>query len=408
METRLEDAPHLSGRRSPGEEVPQAAAASRSHFAPASRSVGRPARLWKPKRIFFTRSAYAEVHGRRIAERLDGLALVYEVLKADRLPRLGDDDVRGTYRLAKDTLAIVNAPKGQFRLDPIPPSADFQFHLAKGCPAHCQYCYLAGSLPGAPITRAYANLEAILGNVAAYAERGTTVLKRRPADADRHPADLTFEASCYTDPLGLEHLTGSLSHAIEAFAKTPNARLRWVTKYDDVSPLIGLDHGRKTRCRISLNAETVARRLEGGTADLTARLHAMRRLATPRERGGGGYRVGATIAPIMPMPGWKEAYTDLLDRLAEALDFGEALSADGGDLTFELITHRFTPKSKDVLLGWYPATKLDLDETQRVEKRNKFGGVKYVYGREEMAELKGWFGEEIGARFGEGRVLYFT
>ena len=35
------------------------------------------------------------------------------------------------------------------------------------------------------------------------------------------------------------------------------------------------------------------------------------------------------------------------------------------DLTAELITHRFTPKSKAVQLGWYPGTALDLDESSR-------------------------------------------
>ena len=402
MQPTLTDAPHLSGRHSAEDQIPQSEAHATSHFATSPTAIGRPAKLWKPKRILFTKSAYAEPHGRHIAERLDNLGLNYELLASDRLPKLSTGDTRSTYRAAKDLLAVVNAPAGQLKLDPIPPSADFQFHLAKGCPAHCQYCYLAGSLPGAPITRAYANLDTILDNVAAYAARGATILKRRPADAHQHPEDLTFEASCYTDPLALEHLTGSLSATIEAFAKTPNARLRWVSKYDTVDPLLVLDHRGSTRCRTSLNTEHVARRLEGGTADLTARLAAIRKLALPRERGGGGYPVGAVVAPIMPVDGYREAYGDMLDRLADALDF------DGVDLTFELITHRFTPNSKSVLLDWYPATKLDLDEAGRAEKRNKFGGVKYVYTKEQMLELKGWFGEEIEARFGPGRILYFT
>ncbi len=402
MPTKLEEAPHLSGRHPADSQISQAAAASHSHFAAPTDKVGRPARLWKPKRILFTKSAYAERHGRQIAERLKGLDLDFEVLGGDRLPNLTTGDVRETYRSAKDLLAVVTAPKGQMSLDPIPPSADFQFHLAKGCPAHCQYCYLAGSLSGAPITRIYANLDEIHDNVRAYAERGATVLKRRPADSHRHPEDLTFEASCYTDPLALEHLTGSLSATIAAFAKTPHARLRWVTKYDAVEPLLGIEHNGRTRSRISLNTAQVASRLEGGTADLTARLHAMRRLALPKSEGGGGYPVGAVIAPIMPVDGYEVAYADMLDRLAAALDF------DGVDLTFELITHRFTPNSKEVLLDWYPKTQLDLDETARAEKRNKFGGVKYVYGKEQMLELRGWFGEEIEARFGAGRILYFT
>lgn len=402
-------APHVSGRRPPGGgEVAQAEAAItrafRSESAGDDRVRGRSARLWAPRRVLVTKSAAREPHGERILARLEGLGLKYEVLSGDRLPALAPrgSTHREQYRSGKDTLAIVNAPAGQFKLQPIPPSADFQFHLAKGCPAHCQYCYLAGSLSGPPVTRVYANLDAILANVRAYAERGATARTRRPAEAHLVGGDLTFEASCYTDPLGIEHLTGSLGATIEAFAEIPGARLRWVTKYDGVETLLGLRHEGRTRCRVSLNADVVARRLEGGTADLTARLAAVRRLALPHERGGGGYAVGAVLAPLMPIPDWRAAYAEMLDGLAEALDFA------GVDLTFELITHRFTPGSKEVILDWYPATKLDLDESQRRVKRNKFGGTKYVYTPAMMAELREWFGTAIASRFPGAPVLYFT
>ena len=379
-----DDAPHLTG--TPPEEattppVSQAIAPPVDAFARRTDGVGRPARLWKPRRVFFTRAAHAERHGRRIAGRLDRLGVPYEVLNGNRLPKLGTGNVRETYQLAKNTLAIVSAPAGQLKLTPIPPSADWQFHLAKGCPAHCQYCYLAGSLPGAPITRAYGNLDAILGNLDNY------VQPDRPVT--------TFEASCYTDPLGLEHLTGSLSTAIEWFGRQDAARLRWVTKYDRVDPLLNLAHNGRTRCRISLNAAGVARGLEGGTADLPARTEALRRLVA------AGYPVGVVLAPIMPIPDWQTAYADVLDRVL-------AVTTPDTDLTFELITHRFTPGSKQVLLDWYPNTKLDLDEAGRRKKFNKFGSHKFVYRKEQLGELRAWLYREIGTRFGEERILYFT
>src|ERR1700709_2844459 len=74
-------------------------------------------------------------------------------LAADRLTGLPDP-----YRDAKTTMAVVVASPSRRRLQPIPPSADWRFDLAEGCPAHCQYCYLAGSLSGPPITRAYGSL----------------------------------------------------------------------------------------------------------------------------------------------------------------------------------------------------------------------------------------------------------
>ena len=384
MARPLQQAPHISGRVPEGHAerpISQAEAPEVATFAPEPQRVGRSARRWKPQHIYFTAGAWREEHGRRIAERLDGLGLTYEVMKADRLPKLGGSTTRETYKKAKNTLAIVNAPPSQLKLTPIPPSADWQFHLAKGCPAHCQYCYLAGSLPGAPVTRAYANLDTILENNAQYID------PKKPLTS--------FEASCYTDPLGIEHLTGSLSRAISWFGTQPEARLRWVTKYDEVDPLLELPHNGQTRCRISLNADWVTRRLEGGTADLEARLHAMRRLAQ------AGYRVGAVLAPLMPFPDWQQDYTDLLQRLRAALNLEV-------DLTFELITHRFTPGSKEILLDWYPNTSLDFDEEKRSKKLNKFGSHKFVYRKEQMTELKAWFGERIGELFPEGEVLYFT
>jgi spore photoproduct lyase len=78
------------------------------------------------------------------------------------------------------------------------------------------------------------------------------------------------------------------------------------------------------------------------------------------------------------------------------------------DLTFELITHRFTPGSKDILLKWYPGTSLDMDEQMRIVKRNKFGGVKYVYPKAIMNDLKNFFDREINERFPLAKILYWT
>ena len=68
--------------------------------------------------------------------------------------------------------AIVVSPPSRRKLQPIAPSADWRFDLAEGCPAHCQYCYLAGSLKGPPITRAYANMPEILAALPAYLGQG--------------------------------------------------------------------------------------------------------------------------------------------------------------------------------------------------------------------------------------------
>ncbi len=347
--------------------------------------------------MLVTRSAAEREHGQAIIARCEAAGVeTINVLPGDRLPPLGGDDERETYALAKSTLAVVVAPPSKLVPQPIPPSADWRFDLALGCPAHCQYCYLAGSLSGPPIIRAYANLDEIWESLPDRVGAGSVT----STNAGRTHEGTTFEASCYTDPLGLEHLTGSLSATVSHFgtAAWPGpVQLRFTTKYDDVEPLLGLPHGGRTRVRASVNARSVASRFDGGTARLPQRIAALRRLSV------AGYPVGLTIAPIMPVEGWREEYAELLDDVAGALRDVPAL-----DLTAELITHRFTPTSRQVLLGWYPRTRLEMDTDARRTKRGKFGAVKHVYPAPVMSELRDWFHTALAERLPEARILYWT
>ena len=359
-----------------------------------------------PDRVLFTRDALAERWGRQIHARVAALGLPVEVLRGNRLPSIGGDDARATYRAAKRTLAIVNAPAGQRKLSPIPPSADWQFHLAQGCPAHCHYCYLAGSLAGPPVVRAYGNLDGILDNLAAYVGQRTGDRAATEWGDGGATALTTFEASCYTDPLALEHLTGSLGAAVTRFGTDDalaHARLRWTTKFSSpalVAPLLDLPHAGRTRCRVSLNADPVARRFEGGTATVAERLAGATQLA------GAGYAVGLVLAPIMPIDGWETEYGALLDAARAALPL-ERL-APGTRLTVECITHRYTEGSRAVLQQWYPNTALEMEDAQRTAKRTKFGNAKYVYPRAVMAELKAWFAAAVKERWPEAALLYWT
>ncbi|WP_216637164.1 spore photoproduct lyase family protein [Pontibacter akesuensis] len=339
-----------------------------------------------PKQVLFTPAALEEPWGQQMYERVRALGLPVQEQKSNRITGLRGEDERETYRKAKSTLAIVTAPPGALKLQPIPPSADWQFHLAEGCPAHCQYCYLAGSLQGPPVVRAFANLPAILQNLVKYKKPGGLT---------------TFEASCYTDPLGIEHLTGSLAETIRFFGEQEGMHLRWVSKFDQVDGLLDLRHHGNTQPRISLNTEFISRRIEGGTAPMEARLAAIRKLALPKADGGGGYNVGLVIAPIMPVPDWEAQYTQLLDRLEQTLDFP-------CEITFELISHRFTPGSKAILQEWYPNTQIDFDEANRSLKYNKFGGKKYVYSPATMHQLRSFFYAELKRRFPAAPVLYWT
>jgi spore photoproduct lyase len=350
-------------------------------FQPIPTPVRAP-RLWTPKRVLVTRSARQFTLTNEIVSRAAALGSEIIELNSDRLGRIAGNDTRKAYAEAKSTMALVVAPPSSFKLRPIPPSADWQFHIAQGCPAHCQYCYLAGSLTGPPLTRVYANLDAILDNLKGYAGSGMT----------------TFECSCYTDPLALEHLTGALAQSIRFFGNwQAPVQLRWTTKFDNVETLLNLPHHRRTRIRFSINADPVSRNFEGGTASVSARLEALRRVAKT------GYPVGLTIAPIMDVPDFENVYGDLLKRVAAALD-----GIAGVDLTAELITHRFTPTSKEVLLNWYPRTPLDMNEPTRAKKHTKFGTFKYVYPLNRMKQMRSTLETLIARTLPETKILYWT
>lgn len=323
-----------------------------------------------------------------MAERAAGLGAEIVELKADRLTGLPD-----TYRDAKTTMAVVTASVSRRRLQPIPPSADWRFDVAEGCPAHCSYCYLAGSLAGPPIIRAYANLPEILAELPAAVGLGTVT----SASVERAGEGTTFECSCYTDPLGIEHLTGHLAACIGHFgAWEAPVQLRFTTKFDAVEPLLGLVHRGRTRIRFSVNAQA-AERYEGGAPRMSGRLAALRAVAL------AGYPVGLTVAPILRVPEWEAAYDALFADVAAALD-----GVPGVDLTAELITHRFTPKSKAVLAKWYPGSPLEMDEAQRTRKLTKFGSTKWVFPKEDMAAMRRAIEGALRARLPRARVLYWT
>jgi len=377
------EAPHLFS------DSPSDAMLGRSDVFPT-----RAPKLWIPKRVVITRTAREWPMANVIAERAGRLGAEIVELRNDRLTDLRGASERETYVRSKSTLAVVVSPPGQRRLQPIPPSADWQFHLARGCPAHCQYCYLAGSLAGPPVTRVFANLPEILDGLEVYLGQGTVTSHSR----DRASEGTTFEASCYTDPLALEHLTGSLAQAIAFFgAWDAPVQLRWTTKFDAVSELLQIDHRKRTRVRFSVNAHTITERFEAGTASLDDRLGALRRLAL------AGYPVGLTVAPIMPIPNWRNEYDALFEAVAE-----QSQGIDDVDLSVELITHRFTPGSKDVLTAWYPATKLEMDEASRSQKRTKFGSTKYVYRKDVMSDLRSHITNCIDGRLPAARILYWT
>ena len=160
----------------------------------------RVARLWKPKRVLVTRFAYERDHGRAIVARSEAAGVADIVLlTGDRLPALGGDTARAELRTRE-----VHPGRGGCAADQAAAAADPALRRLALRPRGRLPRPLPVLLPrrlaaGPPVTRAYANLDAILGNLAAYAGRGAVTSAPRAratrAPPSRPPATPTRSAS---------------------------------------------------------------------------------------------------------------------------------------------------------------------------------------------------------------------
>lgn len=270
------------------------------------------------------------------------------------------------------------------KFDSSKPSAEYAIPLATGCMGHCHYCYLQTTLGSKPYIRTYVNLDEIFEAAEKYIN-------------ERKPEITRFEAACTSDIVGIDHLTHSLKRAIEYFGKSEYGVLRFVTKFHHVDHLLDAEHNGKTRFRFSINSRYVIKNFEPGTSSFEERMEAARKVA------GAGYPLGFIVAPIYRHEAWKEGYHELFERLSEALN-----GVDIPDLTFELIQHRFTGPAKKVIQKNYPKTKLELDETKRKYKWGRYGIGKYVYQKDEAAELETTIRGYIAEFFPKAEIQYFT
>ncbi|MFD1773084.1 spore photoproduct lyase [Paenibacillus rhizophilus] len=350
---------------------------------PISRTPRKPTGLFIPELVYFEPDALSYPKGERIMEWVRERGIPYRMTTShNRITNLPGEGEMEQYKIAKRTLVV--GVRKTLEFDQSKPSAEYAIPIATGCMGHCHYCYLQTTLGAKPYIRVYVNTGDIIAAAKRYIE-------------ERAPEITTFEAACTSDPLGIEHITGSLSELISFMAEEPLGRLRFVTKYQHVEPLLELAHNDHTRIRFSVNAGYVIRNFEPNTSRFEERIEAARQVAR------AGYPLGFIIAPIIWYDGWQEGYAELLAKLAQALP-PEA----GKDLTFELIQHRFTKTAKAVIEKRYPKTKLEMDIEKRKKKWGRWGQNKYVYQGEQQNALREFITERIFEHFPAGRIDYFT
>nr|WP_301553654.1 spore photoproduct lyase [Desulfuribacillus alkaliarsenatis] len=338
---------------------------------------------FKPERAYFEAEALEYSLGRTLFKKLPDVGVPVEMIPShNRVTGIPGKNPIDAYRNAKRTIVV--GVKKSMELDICKPSANYQFSMSTGCIGSCHYCYLQTTMGKKPYIRVYVNTDEILDNINQHIEK-------------RAPRLTFFEAASSSDPVGVEHLTGSLKKAINFFAKSKYGRLRVVTKFAHINSLLKLEHNDHTRFRFSLNSSYVIRNFEQMTATLDERIEAAEKIAS------AGYPLGFILAPIMHYEGWQDDYEDMFNKLKRRLD-----PSSIKDLTFELIQYRFTKAAKKVILERFPNTKLDMNEETRKYKWGKYGRGKWLYHNEQAAELDAFMRSQIQNKFPTARVQYFT
>ncbi|WP_138493055.1 spore photoproduct lyase [Paenibacillus pinistramenti] len=336
-----------------------------------------------PDFVYFEPDALEYPKGQRIMKWVEEQGIPYKLTPShNRITGLKGDTELEKYKNAKRTLVV--GVRKTLKFDQSKPSAEYAIPISTGCMGHCHYCYLQTTLGAKPYIRVYVNTNEILSAAKAYID-------------ERSPEITRFEAACTSDPVGLEHITGSLQELIEFMAGEELGRLRFVTKFHHVEPLLGLNHNGHTRIRFSVNSDYVIRSFEPATSRFEERIEAAAKIAR------AGYPLGFIIAPIIWYDGWETGYAELLQKLAAALP-----KEDLKDLTFEMIQHRFTKTAKRVIEERYPKTKLDLDMEKRKKKWGRYGQYKYVYPDEQQTVLREFITEQIFEHFPAAKIDYFT
>ncbi|MEG1254825.1 spore photoproduct lyase [Clostridium sp.] len=338
--------------------------------------------MFIPKRILFEKGALDYDIAKNIYntfkdnKNVEIIKLTSNKIK-DRIP---GDDLYNFYREGKDTL-VVGIKKG-FKFQSCKPSAHWQLPLISGCIGHCQYCYLNTNLGDKPYTKVNVNIDDILNQAQKYID-------------ERLPEITLFEGSATSDPIPVEPYTHSLKKTIEFFASSENGRFRFVSKYNDVDSLLNIKHNGHTEIRFTLNTSKVITDFENRTASIDKRIEASVKVAK------AGYPLGFLIAPVFLYEDWKKDYRELLVDLHDKLP--KNLSTP---VTFEVISHRYTPKAKNIILEVFPENTLPMEDEERKYKYGQFGYGKFVYTKEQLQEMKEFFTKEINDLFKDGDIKY--
>ncbi len=172
-------------------------------------------------------------------------------------------------------------------------------YTSSGCSATCLYCYLVCNYNKCAYLRIFVNREQMLDKLI--------------KTANQFDKDLTFEIGSNSDLILENTITKNLEWTIERFGKNEKGFITFPTKFHMVESLLPLNHRGRTIMRMSVNPDTIIKKVEFGTSKLGDRIKALNRMCE------AGYRVGLLIAPVVLLENWRDMYSELIQRLADEI-----------------------------------------------------------------------------------------
>jgi len=235
------------------------------------------------------------------------------------------------FRLQKRNPALILAEKHGRAVLPAPPgysighTGNFYFSHILNCLYDCRYCFLQGMYRSANYVH-FVNYE--------WFEAGIDQLRHGD-----------FSGSCFfsgydCDSLAMEGITGFAEQFIPFFSGRPDVTLELRTKSINTRVLEQSDPVANIIVAYTMTPDVIAREIEHGAPSFEIRLKRLQSLTRQ------GWSVGLRLDPLIPWPGFKDLYSEMIIRILETVDPAKIHSVTMGPMRFpkamyERILHLF-------------------------------------------------------------------
>lgn len=287
---------------------------------------------------------------------------------------------------------LVLGVKKSLRAEPNTRSSDFiaPSH-ANGCAMSCSYCYVPRQKGYANPITTFVNIE----QIAAYLTRHAAKLGPKQQSTQIDPKYWVYDIGCNSDCSVDALVSDNVRDLVSLFRALPNAKATFATKYVN-RDLLHYDPQRKTRIRLSLMPQRIAKIVDVRTSSIAERIGSI------NDFHAAGYEVHLNFSPVIHDEGWQSDYGELFDELAQVLR-PEVKAQLGAEIIF--LTHN--EKLHQINLGWHPKGEdlLWKPELQEI-KYSQMGGRNIRYKRGFKSGLVNEFTQLLNARLPECQIRY--